>query len=78
MVDTRERLFCADVTTVPPPGWTGSRSGYQTFVSITVAAGDQVYGMFTVDALQAGDLDDEEEVGLLDLLADLLAAVLSA
>lgn len=78
MLDHQQRRFHRDVHTDPPPGWEGTTSGYRTFVSVPVVAGERCYGMFTVDTLQPGDLDDEEEVGLIDLLADLLAAVLSA
>lgn len=77
MLDRRERRFHGDVDTDPPPGWSGTKSGYRTFVAVPVVAGDTCHGMFTVDALEPGDLDDEEDVGLVDLLAALLAAVVS-
>lgn len=78
MCDRQERRYCYDVQTDPPPGWGGTTSGYRTFVAVPVVAGTQCFGMLTVDAMVPGDLAHEEERGLVDVLAHLLGAILSA
>jgi len=77
MVNSRQRRYCLDVATDPPPGWSGTTSGYSTFVSVPVWAGAEPLGMLTVDALAPGDLADEEGSGLVDVFANLLGAILS-
>lgn len=78
MLDAQDRRFCRDVAEDPPPGWTGTTSGYRTFVSVGVYAGTHCFGMLTLDALQPGDLDSEEASGLVDVFGHLLGAILSA
>lgn len=78
MIDNGERRYCPDVSTHPPPGWQGTQSGYKTFVSVSVRAVTRPWGMLTLDALEPGDLRLEEEAGLMDVLANLLGAILSA
>lgn len=78
MCDESRRLYCEDVDVSPPTGWSGTSSGYRTFVSVPVTAGSRTLGMLTVDALTPGDLADEEASRLIDALAHILAAILSA
>lgn len=78
MVRERERRYCPDVDPDPPPGWSGTTSGYRTFVAVPVYAGDECFGMLTVDALAPGDLATEAESGLVDVFAHLLGVILSA
>lgn len=78
MIDEEDRRYCPDVDAEPPPGWSGTSSGYRTFVAVPVFAGNECYGMLTVDALRPGDLAMEEDSGLVDVFAHLLAAILSA
>jgi transcriptional regulator with GAF, ATPase, and Fis domain len=78
MCMSQERRYCEDVKANPPPGWSGTTSGYRTFVSVPVYAGNECFGMLTVDALNPGELAAETESGLVDVLAHLLGAILSA
>lgn len=76
MLDSHGRRYCRDVKRDPPPGWSGTTSGYQTFVAVPVYAGETCYGMLTIDALSPGDLAREEESGLVDVFANLIGAIL--
>ena len=77
MVLADEDRLCDDIVTDPPPGWDSTRvRDYRTFISVSVIAGDTAYGMLTLDALEAGDLDTDDK-GLLRLMAGVLAVALS-
>ncbi len=77
MVDHDETLICQDVLTDSPPGWNATRErDYRTFISVSVHANDTAYGMLTLDALEPGDLV-EDDLLTLRLLAKLLAAALA-
>jgi hypothetical protein len=69
--------FCRDVLTSPPAGWDPTHPHeYRTFISVPVVAGNQAFGLLTVDSLLPGDLT-EGDVPLLRLLAGLLADALA-
>lgn len=77
MVLADEDRLCEDITTAPPPGWDSSKDrDYRTFISVSVIAGDTAYGMLTLDALEPDTLD-VEDMGLLRLMAGVLAVALS-
>lgn len=77
MVLADEDLLCEDIESTPPPGWDSTKQrDYATFISVSVIAGDTAYGMLTLDALETGDLTEEDK-GLLRLLAGVLAVALS-
>jgi len=60
LLGRREDLFCADVTTGPPPGWQPGGHAYRTFMAVPVATEARAFGILTVDGLRVGDitLDD--------------------
>jgi len=69
--------FCPDVDLEPPPGWTSeAHTVYKTFISAGVVADGRKFGMLTLDALEPGDLTDND-VYAMSLLAKLLAAALA-
>ena len=69
--------FCEDVDVAPPPGWDPTHAHeYRTFLAVPVVAGDEAYGLLTVDSLVPGDLT-VGDVPLLRLLAGLLADALA-
>ena len=69
---------CADVLADPPAGWdTGKDRDYRAFISVAVTAGDTALGLLTLDALEPDSLDDDD-VGLLRLMAGLLAVALGS
>jgi hypothetical protein len=76
MVDDRESRRNEDVTVTPPPGFRGPKD-YRTYIATSVAAGDLVFGMLTIDAPEPRSLTDDDEA-LMRLLAQLLAAGLAA
>lgn len=77
MILADQDRLCEDIEESPPPGWdTGKVRDYRTFISVSVIAGDTAYGMLTLDALEPGDLTTED-MGLLRLMAGVLAAALS-
>lgn len=76
LVDDVNR-FCPDVDLDPPPGWVPERHhGYRTFIAAPVVAEGRRFGMLTLDALEPGDLT-ENDVYAMSLLAKLLAAALA-
>ncbi len=80
MIDDRGSKFVPDVEADKPPGWDdkgwkGERD-YKTFIAATVAAGDRVFGMLTLDAPLPGDLSDEDHAAV-RLFAQMLAAGLA-
>jgi hypothetical protein len=75
-VDRRGWILVKDVDTAQLPGWTG-KAEYKTFICVTVCSEKHIYGMLTLDSLQAGDLNDDDLL-LMRLLAQLLATGLSA
>jgi hypothetical protein len=77
MVLADEDRLCEDIETVPPPGWDSTHDrDYRTFISVSVIAGDTAYGMLTLDALEPDTLD-VEDMGLLRLMAGVLAVALA-
>lgn len=69
--------FCPDVKLEPPPGWSSElHSSYRTFIAAGVVAEGRKFGMLTLDALEPGDLTDND-VYSISLLAKLLAAALA-
>lgn len=77
MVLNSENRLCEDIDADPPPGWDASKPrDYKTFISVSVAAGDTAYGMLTLDALEPGDLNNDD-LHLLTLMAGALAAALA-
>lgn len=71
-----EDYGCADVLADPPAGWDTTKTrDYRAFISVSVTAGDTALGMLTLDAVEHGTLDDDD-VGLLRLMAGLLAVAL--
>ena len=76
MVLAGENLLCRDIDT-EPPGWDSSKQrDYKTFISVSVTAADTVFGMLTLDALEAGDLTNDD-LHMLGLMASALAAALA-
>ncbi|NPC41133.1 GAF domain-containing protein [Nocardioides sp. zg-1230] len=77
MVLAGENLLCRDIDTEPPPGWDSSKKrDYKTFISVSVTAADTAFGMLTLDALEAGDLTNDD-LRMLGLMASALAAALA-
>jgi transcriptional regulator with GAF, ATPase, and Fis domain len=77
MVLAGENRLCRNIETDPPPGWDSSKQrDYRTFISVTVAAGDTAFGMLTLDALEPGDLSNDD-LHMLGLMASALAAALA-
>ena len=77
MVLAGEDRLCRDIETDPPPGWDPAKPrDYRTFISVSVAAGDTVFGMLTLDALEAGDLTTDD-LHMLGLMGSALAAALA-
>ena len=77
MVAENRVLICRDIDTEAPPGWDGGRErDYRTFISVSVFADLTPYGMLTLDALEVGDLM-EDDLLTMRLLAKLLAAALA-
>ncbi len=77
MVLADEDRLCEDILADAPPGWDSAKDrDYRTFISVSVIAGDTGYGMLTLDALGPGDLDTDD-MGLLRLMAGVLAVALS-
>lgn len=69
--------FCSDVELEPPPGWSSElHSSYRSFIAAPVVAEGRKFGMLTLDALEPGDLT-EDDVYSISLLAKLLAAALA-
>lgn len=77
LLDNDTTRFCADVDLDPPPGWSSeAHSGYRTFIAAGVVAEGRKFGMLTLDALEPGDLTDDDLYSI-SLLAKLLAAALA-
>lgn len=77
LLDNDTTRFCPDVETDPPPGWDpAAHPVYRTFISAGVVADGRRFGMLTLDALEPGDLTDND-VYAMSLLAKLLAAALA-
>lgn len=76
LVDSLDSMIVTDVQEVHLLGWTDVAE-YRTFVAVTVCAGETPLGLLTVDSLRPGDLT-EEDLDLVRLFAQLLAAGLSA
>lgn len=77
MVLSNSDLLCEDLEQNPPLGWdAGKDREYRTFISVSVATSTEAFGMLTLDALEPGDLD-QDDVRMLRLLGGLLAAALA-
>lgn len=77
LLDNDTTRFCPDVELEPPPGWSPElHSNYRTFIAAGVVAEGRKFGMLTLDALEPGDLT-ENDVYSISLLAKLLAAALA-
>jgi type II secretory pathway pseudopilin PulG len=74
LLDTRSTEFWPDLTKQRPPGFPTNRR-YKTFISAPVATRFEVYGLLTVDALNPGDLSEDDEP-FIRLFAQLLAIAL--
>jgi hypothetical protein len=67
--------YFRDVLAKPPPGFDRKRTrDYRTFLGVPVVAGSRCYGWLTVDSPEPDDLNDTDDLGLLEVLASLLAA----
>ncbi len=75
IVRRQEAALYEDIHDSAPPGLTRSRS-YRTFIAAAVLAGDESYGMLTVDAPEPGVLTDED-LEVMKVLANLLGAGLA-
>ncbi|MBA8795745.1 GAF domain-containing protein [Friedmanniella endophytica] len=77
MVHENRSLICRDIDTEAPPGWDAERDrDYRTFISVSVFTNGVPYGMLTLDALEVGELT-EDDLLTMTLLAKLLAAALA-
>jgi len=78
MVKRDGDLICNDIDTEPPPDWDSAKKrDYRTFISVSVIAGENAYGMLTLDAINPGDLTTND-MRLLRLMAGALAVALSS
>ncbi|HEV2377115.1 MAG TPA: GAF domain-containing protein [Streptosporangiaceae bacterium] len=77
MVRHNQHLFCSDLDTQPPAGWSVTTpQTYKSFAAVPVAAGRTAFGMLMVDALAPGGVG-RDDVPLVRLLAGLLADALA-
>jgi len=78
ILDQKRTRFVPDADKDQPPGWPGSaQRGYNTYIQVAVANGEQSFGILAVDALNAGDLTQTDK-RLIELLAQLLGCALAA
>lgn len=64
--------FVVDVQASPPPGWDPNRvRAYRTFITVPVRAGDSLVGLLTVNAVNPGDLS-ENDVTSMQVIASLI------
>lgn len=68
-----EADYYPDLDQEAPPGFDVSSVRYKTFISVPVVAGNDAYGLLTVDALHANDLA-ALDLDLMRVMADLVAA----
>jgi GAF domain-containing protein len=77
LIRHNQHLVCLDVDTEPPPGWQAwSHQGFKAFIVVPVVAGENGFGLLTVDTIDVAGVTDAE-VPLLRLLAGLLAGALA-
>jgi GAF domain. len=77
MVDGDEIVYCRDIRQEQPLGWVADPSrSYRTFISVPVTAGDEAFGMLTVNALEPDDLGDED-VSTMRVISAVLGAALA-
>lgn len=50
-------LFVSDIAEADPGEWEGSGNGYSTFISAPIRTQTHAFGMLTIDAPKAGDLE---------------------
>lgn len=68
--------FVVDVRTEPPPGWDRDRHrAYRTFITVPVRSGDLLVGLLTVNAVEPGDLT-ENDVSIMQIIAGLLGTAI--
>jgi hypothetical protein len=76
MIRHNQHLFCADLDTSPPAGWSVTApQTYKSFAAVPVAAGQNAFGMLMVDALEPDGVR-RADVPLIRLLGGLLAVAL--
>lgn len=71
-LNRRVTAYYPDLREKKPTGYDGSMSGYQTYISVPIWTERGVYGMVTVDAPNAGTLD-EGDVALVEMVAELMS-----
>jgi hypothetical protein len=77
MIRHNQHLFYPDLATSAPPGWRiAAPQTYRSFAAVPVAAGQNAFGMLTVDALEPGGIR-RTDVPLIRLLGGLLAVALA-
>jgi hypothetical protein len=77
MIRQDENKRVVDTRKEPLPGWPQADwQDFRTFMAVPVVAGNLAFGMLTADAPGPGDLT-KEDLGLLDLLAGILATALA-
>lgn len=64
--------FYPDLAHHRPPGYEGSMSDYDTFISVPVWSDESVYGMVTIDAPEANSLSLGDQY-LVEVVAELMA-----
>lgn len=71
-----EPRFVVDVLADPPPGWDrGKRRAYRTFITVPVRSGDALVGLLTVNAVNPGELT-ENDVSTMQIIAALLGTAI--
>jgi len=77
MIRHNQHLFYPDLATSAPPGWRiAAPQTYRSFAAVPVAAGQNAFGMLTVDALEPDGIR-RTDVPLIRLLGGLLAVALA-
>lgn len=76
LAQERKTRFVRDVDSEHVPGWLPEGADYKTFICTPILAGDQIVGLFTIDAPAAGDLTEDDKLEA-ELFAHLLACGLA-
>jgi hypothetical protein len=71
-ITTLRPAFYPDLSRIRPPGYEGTMSGYETFISVPIWSDESVYGMVTIDSPLRRCLTIGDQY-LVELVADLLA-----
>jgi len=72
VIDERDSLFITNMEIAIIPDWENDRD-YNTLIYVPVTAGEEIFGMLTIDAPSAGDLTEQDRV-MTVLVGQLLAA----